>query len=50
MFSTLFQYWPNVGGGRYCKGFLHNLLVQFFTSDSSKMEVFETCFYDIVIT
>ena len=26
----------------------HNLLMQFFTLDSSKIEVFETCFYDIV--
>ena len=28
----------------------HNLLMQFFTLDSSKIEVFETCFFDIVIT
>ena len=28
-------------------GPVHNLLMQFF---SSKIEVFETCFYDIVIT
>ena len=31
-------------------GPVHNLLMQFFTSDSSKIEVFETCFYDIVTT
>ena len=31
-------------------GPLHNLLMQFFTLGSSKIEVFETCFYDIVIT
>ena len=33
-------------------GPVHNLLVQFFTlgMGSSKIEVFETCFYDIVIT
>ena len=31
-------------------GLVHNLLMQFFTLDSSKAEVFETCFYDIVTT
>ena len=31
-------------------GSVHNLLVQFFTLGSSKIEVFETCFYDIVTT
>ena len=31
-------------------GPVHNLLMQFFTLDSSKTEVFETCFFDIVIT
>ena len=31
-------------------GPVHNLLMQFFTLDSSKMEVFETCFFDIVTT
>ena len=31
-------------------GLVHNLLVQFFTLGSSKIEVFETCFYDIVTT
>ena len=29
---------------------VHNLLMQFFTVDSSKIEVFETCFFDIVTT
>ena len=29
---------------------MHNLLMQFFTPDSSKMEVFETSFFDIVTT
>ena len=29
---------------------VHNLLMQFFTLGSSKSEVFETCFFDIVIT
>ena len=29
---------------------MHNLLVQLFTPDSSKLKVFETCFCDIVTT
>ena len=29
---------------------MHNLLMQFFTPDGSKMEVFETYFFDIVTT
>ena len=45
MFFTLFRYWVRGGGP---KGWVHNLLMQFFTPDSSKMEVFETCFFDIV--
>ena len=48
MFFTLFGYW--VGGGGSPKGLVHNLLMQFFTLDSSKIEVFETYFFDIVIT
>ena len=31
-------------------GPVHNLLMQFFTLDSSKIEVFECCFFDIVTT
>ena len=31
-------------------GLVHNLLMQFFTRDSSKIEVFETYSYDIVTT
>ena len=31
-------------------GEVHNLLMQFFTLGSSKIEVFKTGFYDIVIT
>ena len=31
-------------------GPVHNLLMQFFTLGSSKIEVFETYFFDIVIT
>ena len=46
MFFTPFGYWAHVGGSP--KGLLHNL--QFFTLDSSKIEVFETYFFDIVIT
>ena len=49
VFFTRFGYqvW---GGGGSPKGRVHNLLMQFFTPDSSKMEVFETCFCDIVTT
>ena len=32
------------------KGLAHNLLMQFVTVGSSKIEVFETCFSDIVTT
>ena len=32
------------------KGLVHNLLMQFFTLGSSKIEVFKIGFYDIVIT
>ena len=49
MFFTLFGYLVQGGGGSP-KGWVHNLLMQFFTLDSSKIEVFETCFFDIVIT
>ena len=38
------------GGGGAPKGWVHNLLMQIFTLDSSTIEVFEICFYDIVIT
>ena len=31
-------------------GLVHNLLMQFFTLDSSKIEVSETYFFDIVTT
>ena len=46
MIFTLFGYWVGGGGLRP----VHNLLMQFFTLDSSKIEVFETYFFDIVIT
>ena len=49
MLSALFGYW--VGGGGLPKdGPVHNLLMQFFTPDSPKIEVFETGFFGIVIT
>ena len=32
------------------KGLVHNLLMRFFTLGRSKIEVFETYFFDIVIT
>ena len=49
MFFALFGYQVG-GGGEALKGRVHNLLMQFFNPDNSKMEVFETCFCDIVIT
>ena len=51
MVFILFGYWPHGGGGGGSpKELVHNLLMQFFTSGSSKIKVFETCFFDIVIT
>ena len=38
------------GGGGASKGWVHNLLMQFFTLGSSKIEVFETSFSDTLIT
>ena len=38
------------GGGGSPKGLVHNLLLQLFTLGSSEMEVFETCFFDTMIT
>ena len=49
MIFTLFGYWVRGGGGPP-KGRVHNLLMQFFNPGSSKIEVFETCFFDIVTT
>ena len=49
VFFTLFGYQVGGGGGAP-KGRVHNLLMQFFNPDSSKIEVFETCFFDIVTT
>ena len=49
MFFTLFGYYLRGGGGAP-KGWVHNLHMQFFTLGCSKIEVFETCFFDTVIT
>ena len=38
------------GGGGAPKGWVHNLLMPFFTLGCSKIEVFETHFSDNVIT
>ena len=38
------------GGGGAPKRWVHNLLMQFFTLGSSKIELSETCLFDIVIT
>ena len=38
------------GGGWSPKGRVHNLLMQLFTLGCSKIEVFESCFFDIVTT
>ena len=57
MFQAVFAYFPSHlgirsgrGGGGAPMGLVHNLLMQVFTPDSSKMEVFETGFFDIVTT
>ena len=44
MFFTLCGYLLR-GGGGYPKGLVHNLLIQVFTVDNSKIEVFETYFF-----
>ena len=50
VFFTRFGNQVRGGGGEAPKGLVHNLLMQFFTPGSSKIEVFETCFFDTVIT
>ena len=45
MFFTSFGYWVHKGGGGSPKGLVYNLLMQFFTLGSSKIEVSETFFY-----
>ena len=47
---TLFGYLAGGGGGCSPKGWVHNLLLQFFILRSSKIEVFETYFFDTMIT
>ena len=49
MFFTLFECSVRGGGGSP-KGWVHNLLLQFFTLGSSKIEVFETYFFDTMLT
>ena len=50
VFFTRFGNQVRGGGGGAPKGLVHNLLMQFFNPGSSKIEVFETCFCDIVTT
>ena len=46
MFFTLFGYWVGGGGGGGApKGLVHNLLMQFFTPDSSKNRSFRNLFF-----
>ena len=45
VFRTLFGYWAAGGGGGAPRGLIHNLLMQFFTLGSSKIEVLETYFF-----
>ena len=47
-FLTLFG--GGGGGGGAPRGLVHNLLMQFFTLGCSKIELFEACFFDTVIT
>ena len=49
MFLTLFGYQVRGGGGPP-KGLVHNLLINFFTFECSKIEVLATCFFDVVTT
>ena len=48
MFFTFGRAGGSPGGSP--KGLVHNLLMQFFTLDSSKIGVFETIFFDTMIT
>ena len=49
MFFTLYGDWAR-GGGGVQMGLVHNLLMQFFSLYSSKIEIFETYFFDTVLT
>ena len=50
MFFTLFGYLVPGEGGGGSKGLVHNLLMQFFTLDSSNYQFSESYFTDIVTT
>ena len=50
MIFTLFGIRSLGGGGGAPKGLISNLLMQFFTLGRSKIEVFETYFFDMVTT
>ena len=50
MIFTLFAYWVRGGVCVSPKGLVHNLLMQFFSLYSSKIEVSATYFFDTVIT
>ena len=49
---VLAAWWGRGGGGGAGAGtgLVHNLLMQFFTMDGPKIEVFETYFFDLVTT
>ena len=49
MFCTLLGYWVRGGGGGGT-GLIYNLLMQLFTAGNSKIKIFETHFFAIVIT
>ena len=51
MFQTLFVcFSPYLGGGAVPRGPGHNLLVQFYSLGSSKMEISETVFFFDILT
>ena len=50
IFLSFTLFWYEAGGGGGQTGLAHNLLMRFFTLGSSKIEVFETDFLDIVTT
>ena len=50
MFSPYLGITARGGGGGVPSRLVHNLLVQFFTLGSSKIEVFEGCFFHVVTT
>ena len=48
MFFTFFGHWARGAGGTR-KGLVHNQLLQFLTLRSSKTEISETYFFDVVV-